>query len=63
MDELKWVADVPAAMNESERQQALRTIDGPPRMEEQEVPRLRVPLPTAVCVTRLKITTRIVPSA
>ncbi|MEV5935980.1 hypothetical protein ACIQCD_28020 [Streptomyces sp. NPDC093250] len=63
MDELKWVADVLASMNESERQQALRTIDGPPRMEEQEVPQLRVPLPTAVYVTRLKITTRIVPSA
>jgi hypothetical protein len=64
VEELKLLTDVLAAMTESERKQALRTIDGPPRREKPEKPQDYIPLPTARrAATSMRTTTRSVRAA
>jgi hypothetical protein len=64
VDELKLLTDILATMTEAEREQALRTIDGPPRREKRERPRDYIPLPTTRhAASGMKTTTRAVQAA
>lgn len=55
MDEMGRVADVLVAMSEAERNQALRTIDGPVRRQKRERALEYRPLPS---VARRGVTVR-----
>jgi hypothetical protein len=59
---LKQIADALAALTAAERDQLVRSIDGPPRPETVKTPAEYVPLPTSGTADRWQVTTRIVPA-